>query len=290
MIPPPFDYHRVTSPDQAVSLLAEHDDARVLAGGQSLLPLLKLGLAEPALLVDLSGLPAADRVEDGPDGTRMGPMVRHRQVAGATPLTRRWSLLADAAEHLGDVQVRNAGTFVGSLAHADPAGDWPAVALALDVEATVTGPTGNRQVPVDELFAAAFTTSLGPAELIAHVTLPPPSAGTVSAYGKWPDPSSGYAVAGVAVVLDIDEGHITRARIACTGATTTPGRLTAVERLLVGRPVAGSPPAEVAAEVVVAARDTQGLSLNPDDGDHRLAVLATMTGRTVQRALTRAVA
>jgi aerobic carbon-monoxide dehydrogenase medium subunit len=197
--PAAFTYHRAASVDDAVRLLGELDDPRVLAGGHSLLPAMKLRLSTPAALVDIGRIPGLDSIveEDG-NSVRIGALARHADIA-SSDLVRHWCpALSDAAGQIGDRQVRNRGTIGGSLAHADPGADYPPVLVALAATITVAGAGGTRDIAAADFFTGLFTTALQPGELITSVRVP---AGRTSAYVKHPHPASGYSVVGVAVVI-----------------------------------------------------------------------------------------
>src|SRR5262245_53907078 len=185
MLPARFDYVAPTALEVVVSLLAEHgDEAKVLAGGQSLIPLMKLRLARPALLVDLRRVPGLEYVEEDEGGLRVGAMTRNRVLAESAILAERYPAMADAAPLISDPIVRNLGTIGGSLAHADPAGDWGSVMIALGGEVVARKTGGERAIPVRELFAGAFTTALEPDELLTEVRVPRPAARAGGTYLK----------------------------------------------------------------------------------------------------------
>jgi len=217
--PAPFTFHRPSTVDEAVSLLAELDDARVLAGGHSLLPAMKLRLSTPGALVDIGRVPGLAAIERDGDGIRIGALATHAAVAASEVVRGGCPILSDAAALIGDRQVRNRGTIGGSLAHADPGADYPTVVTALGATITAVGRTGTRELAADEFFTGLFTTALEPGELVTSVRVP----ATVSAaYAKHKHPASGYAVAAVAAVVSVDGGTVTRARIVVGGVTGTP--------------------------------------------------------------------
>src|SRR5436309_9411846 len=197
--PAEFDYHRPTSLDEASGLLAD-GDARPLAGGHSLLPLMKLRFAEPRTIVDLGRIPGLDGIELVGDELRIGALATHASVAASELVREKCRVLATTAEGIGDRQVRNRGTIGGSLAHADPGADYPTVVTALGATVVVRGPNGEREIPADDFFTGVFTTALRQGELVTMVRVPVVGAGTGAAYEKHRHPASGYAVAGVAVV------------------------------------------------------------------------------------------
>ncbi|HET9610915.1 MAG TPA: xanthine dehydrogenase family protein subunit M [Acidimicrobiales bacterium] len=202
MIPAPFDYQRASSVDEAVGLLAEHgDEAKLLAGGHSLLPLMKLRLAQPAVLVDIGGIGDLSFVSDGPDGTvRIGALTRHHDLAGSDLLRDQVPLLAEVAGQIGDPQVRHRGTIGGSIAHGDPASDLPAALLALRATLVVRGPGGEREIAADDFFTGFLETALAPDEVLTEVRVPAvPGAGW--AFEKFNRRAQDWAIVGVAAVL-----------------------------------------------------------------------------------------
>jgi carbon-monoxide dehydrogenase medium subunit len=236
MKPPPFEYHAVTSVEEAVALLAEHgDDAKVLAGGQSLVPLLALRLARPAHIVDINGLTELTAVTNG-DGLTIGSLVRQRvaersaAVAGANPL------LVRAIGLIGHTAIRNRGTVGGSISHADPAAELPAVLRALDGEVVATSARGARTVAAADLFEGFLTTSLAPEELVTAVRFPAWAPGTGWSFQEFSRRSGDFAIAGAAAALRVDgRGVITDARIALSGMGPTPVRASKAEAALAGQ-------------------------------------------------------
>jgi len=237
MIPSEFDYIKAGSVQEALSLLQQHgDDAKVLAGGHSLIPLLKLRLASPAVLVDISGIKELKGVQQKGDMITIGALTTHGDLESDSSLKGSFPILSEAATVIGDPMVRNRGTFGGSLAHADPAGDWPAVALALNATMHIAGQNGERTVPADEFFIDILTSDIQPGELLTAIDLPIPSGKVGQSYQKFAHPASGYAVVGVAAVVTLDDaGNCSAARVAVTGAGAKAVRLTDVEDALVGK-------------------------------------------------------
>jgi aerobic carbon-monoxide dehydrogenase medium subunit len=219
--PAEFEYHRPTSLDEAIGLLSG-EDARALAGGHSLLPLMKLRLAEPGTIVDLGRIPGLDVIEEDGDAVKIGALATHADVAASEVVRSRCRVLADTAEGIGDRQVRHRGTIGGSLAHADPGADYPTVVSALGAAITARGEGGEREIAADEFFTGIFTTALQPGELVTSVRVPSVGAGTGAAYVKHRHPASGYAVAGVAAVLKVEGGKCSDARLVVGGVTGTP--------------------------------------------------------------------
>jgi aerobic carbon-monoxide dehydrogenase medium subunit len=256
--PAPFTYHRPSSVDEAVSLLAELDDARVLAGGHSLLPAMKLRLSTPAALVDIGRVPGLTAIERDGDGIRIGALATHAEVAASELVRSDCPILSHAAALIGDRQVRNRGTIGGSLAHADPGADYPTVVTALGAVITTVSRGGTRDLAADEFFTGLFTTALEPGELVTSVRVPTRQAGTGAAYAKHKHPASGYAVAAVAAVVSTEGGTCTRARIVVGGVTGVPVDATAAAAALEGAPASDEAIAAAAAKVPEALGDALG--------------------------------
>ena len=233
----PFEYHRARSVEEAISLLDEYgDDAKLLAGGHSLIPLLKLRFAQPKHLIDVRKLPNLAGIREEAGAIVIGATTTHAQVERSTVAERWLPMLAEAASQIGDPLVRNVGTVGGSLAHADPGADWPAVMLALNADFGVTGPRGARTIPADDFFLDILTTALGPAEILTEVRIPIPAARSGGAYAKFRHPASGYALIGVAAQLSLGAGKtISEARVAVTGVGTRATRARAAEQALAGK-------------------------------------------------------
>lgn len=234
MIPPAFEYTRPHSVDEAVRALAEAgDEAKVLAGGQSLLPLLRLRLAFPELVVDVGRIPGLRGVREDGDRLVIGALTTHHDLI-RDPLVRRHAgLLAAATRTVADPAVRHRGTLGGSLAHADPAGDLPAVLLALDGEMVAAGPKGRRTIPAGEFFVDYFQSALAPDELLVEVRVPKTD-GWDFHYEKFHRAAQAWAIVGVAALVRRDGGRIAEARIGLTGMGSTPLRAVAAERALAG--------------------------------------------------------
>jgi carbon-monoxide dehydrogenase medium subunit len=249
MIPGEFDYVKAGSVQEAIGLLQQHgDDAKVLAGGHSLIPMLKLRLANPGVLVDISGIGELKGVTSGGGKVTIGALTTHAEIEHNSDLKGSLPIMAEAATVIGDPMVRNRGTFGGSLAHADPAGDWPAVALALGAQLNVTGPDGDRTIAVDDFFVDLLTSDLQPGELLTSIDLPVSSGKTGMSYQKFSHPASGYAVVGAAAVVTLDAaGNCASARIAVTGAGPKAVRLTGMEDALVGKAITEESAAAAAA-------------------------------------------
>jgi aerobic carbon-monoxide dehydrogenase medium subunit len=286
MYPVPFEYHRAGSVDEAVALLGRFgESARLLAGGHSLLPLMKLRLAEPRHLVDIRRIPGLSGVREEAGALIIGAATPHQVLERSSVIRQRLPMVSEAAAQIGDAQVRNMGTIGGSLAHADPAADLPAVMLALDAELVAVGPKGRRAIPVDRFFAKLFTTTLSAGELLTEIRVPLPPPGSGGAYAKLPHPASRYAVVGVAALVSVSGGKITGARVAITGVAAKAVRASATEAALVGQ---GADAAVVAA---AAERAAEGLAVRADprmDPSYWRALTVTYTRRALAAALERA--
>lgn len=285
MIPSAFAYSAPRTLDDALSRLAASDDIKVMAGGQSLIPLLKLRLASPAVVLDITRIDDLREIEQTASGFKIGTLVTHERLIHDHAITGQWPIFEDAGEDLADPLVRNRGTFGGSLAHADPAGDWPAVALATDAVVQVRSVRGQREIAVKDLFVYLFTADIADDEILTHVEVPRPLPGTVSAYVKIAHPASGYAVAAAGVSLTIDAGGTCQAaRVALTGVATSPLRSAAAERELEGR-VLDADTVRLAVEHAADGIDVLGDSYAP--AEYRKHLIGVATGRALERALAR---
>ncbi|WP_019806566.1 FAD binding domain-containing protein, partial [Saccharomonospora halophila] len=236
MIPAPFDYVAPSTADDAVRALADAgEDAKILAGGQSLLPVLRLRMAAPTTVIDLTNIGELRGVRDDGDALVIGAMTTHHDVQRDPLIAEHAALLARATETVADPQVRHRGTFGGSLAHADPAGDLPAPALAMDTEMVLRGMDGTRRVPAEEFFADFFTTALAPSEILTEVRVPK-FTGWQAHYEKFNRVAQAWSIVGVAATVRTDAGAIAEARVALTNMASVPVRARGVERALVGQP------------------------------------------------------
>ncbi|HYX28361.1 MAG TPA: xanthine dehydrogenase family protein subunit M [Pyrinomonadaceae bacterium] len=234
MIPAQFDYQRAKTLDEALNLLAQNEDAKILAGGHSLIPALKLRLMQPPLLIDIARIQELSYIREENGEIRIGAATTHYQIESSDLLKNICPLLPDCASHIGDVQVRNKGTIGGSVAHADPAGDWPAAMLALDAEMIVVSKNGERGIKADDFFVDLLTTALEAGEILREIRIPKPS-GTAQAYVKMPHPASGFAVVGVAANLSMNgNGECQSASIGITGVSSKAYRPSRVEAALAG--------------------------------------------------------
>lgn len=286
MIPAAFEYFRPQSVREAIGLLEKHgDDAKLLAGGHSLLPIMKLRLAQPKIIVDIGRINGLDGIKADGQQVAIGALVTHDAIEHSAVLKEKCPLLPETATVIGDLQVRNRGTIGGSLAHADPAADYPAAILALDSEIVAAGPKGSRTIPAGQFFVEMLTTALQPNEIITEVRVPALPRGTGTAYMKHAHPASGYAVVGVAAVVAVSGGKIQRAAVGITGVTGKAYRATAVEKALTG----GA--ADEAAVAKAAAHAADGVDAQGDlyaSAEFRKHLATVYTKRAVLAAAARA--
>lgn len=285
MIPTQFDYQAPSTLDEAIALLASDlDGAKVLAGGHSLIPAMKLRLAQPQLLVDIARIKALSYMREEGDQILIGATTTHYQLESSDLLKRICPLLPECAKSIGDVQVRNKGTIGGSIAHSDPAGDWPAAVLALDAELVLVGPNGERTVKAENFFIALLTTDLQPGEILREVRIKKPSGRFGQAYQKVPHPASGFAVVGIAVNLTLnDDGSCKSAGIGVTGVGTKAYRAHAVEAALAGTNLDDNAIANAVTHVC------DGIDPSSDlyaSSDYRRHLATVHTRRAIQKAKT----
>jgi carbon-monoxide dehydrogenase medium subunit len=263
MYPAAFEYHAPTSVQDALNLLGRlGDEAKILAGGHSLIPMMKLRLAQPKHLIDLRKVPGLAGIREEGGVLVIGAMTTHWQMESSPLLKQKMPILAETAAVIGDPQVRNLGTIGGSLAHADPAADQPATMIAVGAELVCQGPKGRRTVQVDDWFRGLMTTALGEDEILVEIRVPLWPSGSGGCYMKFPHPASRFAVVGVAAMVTLDrDGRCTRAGVGVTGAGTRAVRARGVEAGLVGKVLdaaAIEAAAQKAAEGVDVQADLQG--------------------------------
>ncbi len=283
MIPGPFEYFAPRSLSEAVQYLSAHkDDVKILSGGQSLLPLMKMRLSKPAFVVDIGRLPGLDQIIEQGDQLVIGALVTHAQIEFSDLLKRKCPLLPQTATTIADVQVRNRGTIGGSIAHADPAGDWPATIMALDAEIQVYGPNGERWVKCDEFFLGLLMSVLEPDEIVTAVRAPV-TGNDKTAYMKAAPRSSGFAVVGVAVRLAVDSAaNCNRAAIGITGVTDKAYRPERVEQMLSGKRLDSAIIQQAAAE---ACRNVEPIEDINGSADYRKQLTEVYVARTIEAAL-----
>jgi aerobic carbon-monoxide dehydrogenase medium subunit len=282
MIPANFDYVRPSSVGDAVGALADGgEDAKVIAGGQSLLPLLRLRLAYPELLVDIGGLDELRGVSDGGDHLLIGARTTHYQVVHDPLISEHCGLLAEAAGTVADPAVRHRGTLGGSLAHADPAGDLPAVIVALDATMIAAGPAGSREIPAGEFFVDYLTTALQPGEILTGIRVPKLGTDWGYRYEKFHRTAQAWAIVGVAALVRRSDGQVAEARVGLTNMGSVPIRAAAVETAAAGAPASPEALRNAAAGAAEGTQPPADLHGAPDYRRHLARVL---TGRALEAA------
>jgi len=282
MIPAQFDYVRAGTLDEALSLLSQNEDAKILAGGHSLIPAMKLRLAAPPMLIDIGRIKDLSYVREEGNQIGIGAMTTHYAIESSDLLKKVCPLLPECASHIGDVQVRNKGTIGGSLAHSDPAGDWPAAIIALNAELVVASKGGERTIKADDFFVDLLTTALEPGEILREIRINKANRRTGQAYVKMHHPASGFAVVGVAASLTLDgDRGCKSASIGVTGVSSKAYRATAVESALAGKKL----DEQTIASAVSHASD--GVDLNGDlfaSADYRRHLAEVYTKRAIKAA------
>src|SRR5216683_2371255 len=283
MIAAQFDYVRAITLDEALELLAQTEDAKILAGGHSLIPAMKLRLAQPPLLIDLGRIKDLSYIREADGQIRVGAMTTHYEIESSDLLKKIGPLLPECAGHIGDVQVRNKGTIGGSLAHSDPAGDWPAAIIALNAELVVASKNGERSIKVDDFFLDLMTTALEPGEILRELRINKSNGRAGQAYVKMHHPASGFAVIGVAANLTLDvNGACRSASIGITGVSSKAYRPSAVESALTGAKLDEQTIANASAHA------TDGIEANGDlfaSADYRKHLAEVYTKRAVVSAM-----
>ena len=236
MIPQEVDYTRAGSVAEAISLLSANPDAKILAGGHSLIPAMKLRLNSPALLIDIARISELRFISEEAGGVTIGAASTHNDIISNALIRSQYPAVIEAGELIGDTQVRNVGTLGGSLAHADPSADWPAVLLALDAIIKVEGPAGAHDIAIADFFTGFFSTALEEGEIITAIHLPAPAAGIRSAYRKFMQPASRFAIVGCGVAVEVDGDVIVDAKVAFTGVSDAPYLDEAVAAALLNQP------------------------------------------------------
>src|SRR5713226_3625254 len=287
MIPAPFEYAAPKTLEEALRLVERHgDEAKILAGGHSLLPLMKLRLAQPRYVIDIGRLRGMNYIREENGHIAIGALTTHAEIESSTLLRAKCPLLSETAAVIGDVQVRNRGTLGGSLAHADPAADYPAAILALDAEILAASTSGTRTIAAREFFVDMLTTQLRPGEILSQVRVPPLAPRTGTAYGKLHQPASGFAVVGVAARITIGKGgKIEDVAVGVTGVGPKAYRAEAVEKALRGKKPSPKLLADAARH---AAHGIEPLSDLHASAEYRREMAAVFTRRVLERALARA--
>lgn len=286
MYPASFDYYQPKNLKEAIGLLRKNKDAKLLAGGHSLLPAMKLRVSSPSALIDLGRIKGLDGIKASKTSVRIGGLTTHDAIESSKDLQKSCPVLAEAAEQIGDLQVRNRGTIGGSLAHADPASDYPTVMLALDADITATGSRGKRKIPADEFFVDLFTTALKAGEVLTEVSVPAMKAGQGACYLKHRHPASSYAVVGVAAFVTLKNDALKEVRLAVGGATPTPVRIESVEEKLSGK----KPTAKVIADACESVPEALEFPLGDlyASGEYRAHLAKVLSGRALTEAVKRA--
>lgn len=283
MIAAQFDYVRAKTLDEALTLLSQNDDAKILAGGHSLIPAMKFRLAQPPLLIDIGRISDLAYVREDGGQIRIGAMTTHYQIESSDLLKQICPLLPECAGHIGDVQVRNKGTIGGSLAHSDPAGDWPAAIIALNAEMVAAGKSGERVIAADDFFVDLLTTALQPGEILREIRIDKSNGRSGHAYVKMHHPASGFAVVGVAANLSLDaNGNCQNASIGITGVSSKAYRAAAVEAALNGAKLDEQTIASAASHA------TDGIDANGDlfaSADYRRHLAEVYTKRAIATAM-----
>jgi carbon-monoxide dehydrogenase medium subunit len=283
VIPTTFEYHRATSVEDAIRKLQD-TGGKLLAGGHSLVPLMKLRLSEPGALIDIARIPGLSGVREVDGQIEIGAATVHHDVAASGVLQQKCPIVSEAAAEIGDPQVRNRGTLGGSLAHADPSADYPAVMLAIDASILIAGPNGSRTVKASDFFQDLFTVDLAPDEVITGVRVAPLR---TAAYAKLHQRASHYAIVGVGVGLEVQGGTIQSARVGLTGASSHAFRMANVEEALTGQPLS--------AKTIDAASQLAGQGIRDVNADihasepYRRAMIPVFTRRALERAAARLV-
>lgn len=287
MIPSSFSYSAPSTLDEALKLLGElGDEAKILAGGHSLIPMMKLRFAEPEHLVDLNNIPGLSyiKVEDG--SLKIGAMTRESDMEESDDVTNHFPIFQDAAKLIADPQVRNFGTIGGNLAHGDAANDHPAVMIALGAEVDITGTDGVRTVGIDDFFYGFYATAVQDGEILTEIRVPVPSGKFGNAYHKIERKVGDYATGGVAVQIELDDsGTCTRAGIGLTNVNPTPLRATRSEEALVGKQISD---ADIASAAQMAAEDCNPSDDLRGDADYKRRVIRSLTKKMINKALERA--
>ncbi len=284
MIPGSFDYVVANSVTEAVALLEQHgDEAKILAGGQSLIPILRFRLAGPSVLIDINHIPDLEYIQESDGTLHIGALTREAELDASDLIRSRYPILFDTSSMIADPVVRNWATVGGNLAHADPANNHPATMLALGAQIVAVGPGGQRLIPIDEFFAdSSFETTLHPNELLQEIRVPAPAARSGSAYIQLERKAGDYAIAGVAASVTLDDkGNVARAGIALTNVGPTPLRARDAEQALLGKALDDASihqAADLAAAAAQPSSDSRG------SADYKRAMVRTLTVRALRKA------
>ena len=287
MIPTNFDYFAPATIEEALQLLDRHgDEAKLLSGGHSLIPVMKLRFASPAVVVDIGRIAELKGIRIEDDTIRIGANTTHAEIANSADLRAACPLLTETAEQIGDPQVRNRGTIGGSLTHADPAADWPAAMLALDAEVAIRSSAGERVLPAAEFFVDMLTSAVEPNEIVTEIRLRKPVQPAAAAYLKVPQSASGFAIVGVAAQLHVTKGQCEEISIGITGLAPRAFRATSLEDALKGKMLD-----EAAIRAAAAGADAEAADAMEDlhaSGDYRRHLARVYAGRAVRAAAAKA--
>jgi carbon-monoxide dehydrogenase medium subunit len=286
MIPGKFDYFAPQTLDEAVSLLSKNADAKILSGGQSIIPLMKLRFASPACLIDINRIPDLDYIREADGSLRIGALVRESDVEKSEVIRKKYAIIVDTAQVIADPLVRNRATLCGNVAHADPANDHPATMLALNAQFVAKGPGGQRSIAAHDFFTGLFTTALQPDEILTEIRIPTPPARSGGAYLKLERKVGDFAIAGVAAQLTLDEkGACSYVGIALTNAGLTPVKATKAEQFLLGKNLDEKNINEAAK---LAAEDAEPRADFRGPAEYKRDVVRVLTARAIKRAADRA--
>lgn len=284
MKPASFDYLAVTTVEAAVLALTSAD-AKILAGGQSLVPMMNFRLVQPELVVDINRIAGLAGIEETEAGLKFGALVRHVQSLNSALAQKHFPVISETMHHVAHVAIRNRGTIGGSLVHADPAAEWPLLAMLLDAEFEIHGPNGTRRTVANEFFIAPLATDLGDGEILTAVHLPFLPLGAGTAFDEITQRAGDFAIVSAGAVIVVEDGVIAEARLALGGVAETPARAQVAEELLLGKPV--SPHLLVEASALAA----EGLEPNADlhaSSEYRLHLVPVMAHRVLAKAASRA--
>lgn len=280
-----FEYFRPATLAEAISILSQNKDAKLLAGGHSLIPAMKMRLAQPVALVDIGRIKELSGIKFSGGKLTVGAMTTQAAIAASDDVKKHCAILAETSAQVGDTQVRNRGTIGGSIAHADPAADMPTLMVALDATLTATGPGGSRDIPASAFFTGLLSTALKADEVLTSITIDTGSLGKGGTYLKHPHPASGYAVVGVAAVVGLNGGKCSGVRVAIGGSVANPVRVSAAEAALNGQEPSE---ANIAAAAAKAAEVKASMSDWYASSEYRQALATTLTKRALATAAERA--
>ena len=285
MIPPSFDYHAPSTLGEAISLLSQHgEDAKILAGGHSLLPMMKLRFAQPAHLIDLNRIDALRGIREEGGTIRIGAMTVENDLIASALLQEKLPLLPEAARQIADPQVRNRGTLGGDIAHGDPANDHPAIAIALDATFLLEGPKGRRTVKAEDFFLGIYMSDMAADEILCEIQAAPFAPGTGWAYEKLKRKTGDWATAAAAVVLRQDGGKVSAVRIALTNASATALRAVDAEQALLGKPLSDASIRDAMAKAMAICEPAEDLR---GDAEYKTAMAGQMLRRAIETAAAR---